>query len=123
MAQIEVVYVILLGFVITTLLLMAYYSVSMLFFMRKGLLEKSWKYLSCGAIIATIGVVDVLASNVTLVNGTNAYLVSNYIAVGITTIGAGFFVLGFRSHKSVFSPSGIKLEETHENNLTEEANH
>ena len=110
--QVDYVYASLLCLILGSLFGMAYYSMRMLWSMQRGLLEKSWKYLTMGAVIASFGVVIELVSNITLPDATLAYTFSNYIGVGITATGTVLFLLGFRSHSNVWSPKGLKIEDS-----------
>jgi uncharacterized membrane protein HdeD (DUF308 family) len=93
----------------------------MLSFMRRGLLEKSWRYLCWGVVLASVGVV-VLVSTVAFPDGSIRYLITNYFGVALATTGAMSFVLGFRSHTGVFHPKGFSVTKNGENIPVENRN-
>jgi len=108
--QIDYVYATLLCLILGSLFGMAYYSLKMLWSMQRGLLEKSWRYLTFGATIASFGVIIELISNILFPDGSLAYTASNYVGVGVTATGTILFLLGFRSHSNVWNPKGLKIQ-------------
>jgi hypothetical protein len=102
--QVDYLYLALLGVILGSLFGMLYYSIRMLSSMKRGLLERSWRYLCWGAILAVFGIVIVGISTVAFPDGSSSYIILNTTGVIIDTVAVVFFFLGFRSHSAVFHP-------------------
>jgi len=81
-----------------------YYSFLMIGKMHKGLLEKSWRYMTIGAISLSIGVcLFVAASFVSIGTGTTLIQYVFEIGTVLVSLGAVFLFLGFHNHNGVWS--------------------
>ena len=85
----------------------SYYSTLLIYNMRRGQLEKSWRYMSYGALIATCGSVILFMPNFVVVSASSSAL-ANYIGLLLTGIGTIFVMLGFRSHYMFWNPKEIR---------------
>ena len=85
---------------VALLAVLLYYACATLFLMRKGKLEKSWRYMYGAVIILAIGVLIFALS--TSVQPTLTMPVV-WMASTIMIIGTFFLLLGFRSQHRVWS--------------------
>jgi hypothetical protein len=90
---------------------MAYYASRMIAKMRRGIFEKSWRYISYGAISLAVGVtLFVLVTFVSAI-GEIGFDAGTVFACG----GAVLLMLGLRDHYVSWTPDGIaKVHERNE---------
>jgi hypothetical protein len=86
-----------------------YYATRMIFYMRKGRMERAWKYLTSGAIFIIVGSVFFSITDIVPAYGT-AYLISDNLGTGIMSGGFILLLLGFRSLYRVWTLKDLVKE-------------
>lgn len=91
---------------------MAYYASRILFQMRTGELEKTWRYLVAGAYLIAAAVVILLIQEV-LTFSSLVSSVATHLGATMLVIGSLYILFGFRAHYRVFSPKhpNVKMDE------------
>jgi predicted membrane channel-forming protein YqfA (hemolysin III family) len=94
-----------------TVLGMAYYASKVLFQMRTGELEKTWRYLVAGAYLIEVAVVILFVQEILAFSATIASI-TTHLGVTMLVIGSMYILLGFRAHYIVFSPKhpNVKMD-------------
>ena len=100
---------------VALLAVLLYYACATLFLMRKGKLEKSWRYMSVAVIILAIGVI-LFALSALVQPGLTVPVM--WVASTVMIIGTFLLLLGFRSHYRVWSGREL-LDKGNENNRIE----
>lgn len=94
---------------LTLILSVAYYSTKILTQMQKGILEKSWAYMSQGALILIGAVLDAmfhyLFDSITVI-----YLATSFIGPTLFIAGSAYIIAGFRSHYLAWNPHHPKVK-------------
>lgn len=86
-----------------------YYATKMIFYMKRGRMERPWQYLSAGAILLVVGSVFFSVMDVVPAYG-DTYLSSNDLGTGLTSLGFFLLLLGFRSLYGVWTLKDIEKE-------------
>ena len=89
---------------------MAYAAVQVLLVMRKGLLERSWKYIAIGAITIALGVVIFSIPS----NAPTISVILGYVGTSCQVIGGFFLIIGFRNQHPKFMVRALNKEEKKE---------
>ena len=89
------------------LVVLSYFAFKMLFWMRKGNLEKSWKYTSSGAVILTFGV---LLFSLIMFAPANIRMPLMWSGGIIMIVGPFLMLLGFRGQVRFWSGQDIQDE-------------
>ena len=85
-----------------------YYTLATLVRMRRGKLEKSWRYMLRSVIILSIGVLFFASS---LFVPANLMMLVMWTASTFMIIGTFLLLLGFRSHYRVWSGAELREQE------------
>lgn len=93
-----------------TIVGIGYYASKILFQMRTGLLEKSWRYLVAAAYVLLGGVFVFLIQQ--FAPSSIIYDVTSHLSAALLVIGGAYILLGFRAHYQVFSPKHPKVDMT-----------
>jgi hypothetical protein len=80
----------------------ALFSSQMIRLMRKGMLERSWWYLSTGSIILAIGIATFILEGLYLGSGA-ALLFSTYLGTMLIIVGSSLTFLGILSQYQFWS--------------------
>jgi len=96
-----------------------YYALGILSTMRRGNLERSWKYLSVGAVFALVAVIVILVMDLggNDLTGVTVNFLVNDLSPALSALATIFFLFGFRSHYLAWHPKG--LEESKRADLVE----
>jgi hypothetical protein len=85
---------------------LGYYAIRMLFLSRRGRLENGWRLVTFGGIMFLIGFLSLTLQDLTFAY-TMPYYVTDVIGTTFSFTGLTLFMLGFRSHYSVWSLKGF----------------
>jgi len=81
-------------------IMMAVYGARLLVFMRTGVLERSWRYMSVGSVMIALGI---LAIAYVSINSYIPQLIDLFHLGGLAMIAGGvLFVMGFRLQYNAF---------------------
>ncbi|MHB8567218.1 MAG: hypothetical protein ACYC7D_12620 [Nitrososphaerales archaeon] len=91
----------------TAALGLAYYGARLFLHMRWGKLEKSWKLMTEGAVIFSIGFLSLTIQDLSPAYGT-VYIISDYFGTILSTVGIILLFFGIRSHYSVWALKNVQ---------------
>src|SRR5579875_676315 len=85
---------------------LAYYGARLFLHMRWGKLEQSWKLVTAGAVIFSLGFLSLTIQDLSPAYGY-LYIVSDYFGTVLSMIGIVLLLLGLRSHYTVWAQKNL----------------